>query len=166
MSTDPKDLSQHPLALAAAATREWKNPLVHLHHAARAGWLDDIEAELEAGEDIDVRTGDDWTWTPLHIASMSEHVSVVRLLLDRGADINALDGRGNTALMLAIHAKRIETAYLLLDAGADTRVTNRSGRTADNLATHDPELQSAVRRAGLKQIAGNAGATDREKPIF
>ena len=97
---------------------------------------------------------------------MSEHVSAVRLLLDRGVDISALDGRGNTALMLAIHAKRIETAYLLLDAGADTRVTNRSGRTADNLATHDPELQSAVRRAGLKQIAGNAGATEQEKPIF
>lgn len=163
--SDPKDLSQHPLALSAAATREWKNPLVHLHHAAREGWLDDIESELDAGEDIDVRTGDDWSWTPLQIASMCEHTSAVRLLLGRGADINALDGRGNSALMLAIHAKRIETAYLLLDSGADSLVVNQSGRTPDNLATHDPELQSAVRRAGLKQIAGTAGAQERENPI-
>lgn len=137
-----------------------------LHQAAREGWLDDIESELDAGEDINIRTDDDWSWTPLHIASMSEHVSAVRLLLGWSADINASDGRGNSALMLAIHAKRIETAYLLLDSGADTRVVNWSGRTADNLATHDPELQSAVRRAGLKQIAGTTGAQEREKPIF
>ena len=165
MSTDPKDLSQHPLALSAAASREWKDPRVLLHQAAREGWLDDIESELDAGEVIDVRTGDDWSWPPLHIASMSEHVSAVRLLLERGADINALDGRGNSALMLAIHAKRIEKAHLLLDSGADSLVVNQSGRTADNLATHDLELQSAVRRAGLKQIAGAAGAQERENPI-
>lgn len=166
MSSDPKDLSQHPLELSAAASREWKDPRVLLHQAAREGWLDDIESELDAGEDVDIRTGDDWSWTPLHIASMSEHVSAVRLLLERGADINALDGQGNSALMLAIHAKRIETAYLLLDSGADTCIVKGSGRTADNLATHEPELQSAVRRAGLKQIAGNEGAQEREKPIF
>ena len=166
MSTDPKDLSQHPLALSAAASREWKDPRVLLYQAAREGWLDDIESELDAGEDIDVRTGDDWSWTPLHIAPMSEHASAVRLLLERDADINALDGRGNSALMLAIHAKRIETAYLLLDAGADARVVNQTGRTAANRATHAPELQSAVRRAGLKQVAGTAGTQDREKPIL
>jgi|GEM_PF-2514662 len=66
--TDPDsaDRSQRPLARAAAATRNREEPLTHLHQAARYGWLEDIEAELKAGTDIEAHTTDLYQWTPLH----------------------------------------------------------------------------------------------------
>ena len=43
----------------------------------------------------------------------------MKLLLDRGADVNAVEStRGQTALMWAIAHKHPEVAKLLLDAGA------------------------------------------------
>jgi len=40
-------------------------------------------------------------WTPLHMACIKGHASVVRFLIDHGADINAQDGRGHTPLIIA-----------------------------------------------------------------
>lgn len=167
--TDPDsaDRSQHPLALAAAATRNRKQPLTHLHQAARYGWLEDIEAELDAGADIDAPTTDLYQWTPLHWAALSGQTEAVRLLLARGANINSSEAKGSTPLMFAIHGRHVETAHALLEAGADTRVVNESGRTAEELASqYDPELQAAVRRVGLNKFARTKGDQEREKPIF
>jgi ankyrin repeat protein len=53
----------------------------------------------------------------------------VRLLLDRGAPVNAVDGKGRTALMLAVKAcvdsywkdrRSPESVAMLLRAGAST----------------------------------------------
>ena len=167
MTNDPKYLSQHPLALAAAATRNQQDPLTHLHNAARHGWLKDIEAELDEGADIEAPTTDIYQWTPLHWSAIQGQTEAVRLLLARGANINSLEAKGSTPLMFAIHGKHVETAYELLDAGADTRVVNESGRTAEDLASlYDPDLQAAVRRTGLNRVAGISGEQAREKPIF
>ncbi len=40
--------------------------------------------------------------SPLHLAAQGGHLEVMRLLLDIGADVNARDGRGYTALHFAI----------------------------------------------------------------
>lgn len=37
-------------------------------------------------------------WTPLHLASYFGHKSMMELLLDNGADINALNNDGDTPL--------------------------------------------------------------------
>jgi len=57
--------------------------------------------------------------TPLHHAAAKNQVKVVRLLLDLGADPNATDLTGATALVAAAQAGTDETmAALLIDAGA------------------------------------------------
>ncbi|KAF1701161.1 hypothetical protein CSC66_13975 [Pseudoxanthomonas kaohsiungensis] len=165
--TDSADWSQHPLARRALAKGDQPTPMTHLHHAARHGWLEDIEVELDEGADIEAPTADQHQWTPLHWAALSGQTAAVRLLLTRGANINSLESKGSSPLMFAIHGKHVETAYVLLEAGADTRVVNEAGRTAEELASHyDPELQAAVRRYGLNKVAGVSGEQAREKPIF
>lgn len=56
--------------------------------------------------------------------------AVVKLLLDRGADINAADGHGNSALMeAASKGYDRELIRTLIKAGAKVDATNSAGRT-------------------------------------
>lgn len=54
----------------------------------------------------------------LHYAVWQKHVEAVRLLLVRGADINAIDDCGYSALHLAAEHGYLELTQLLLDMGA------------------------------------------------
>ena len=55
-------------------------------------------------------------------AAQNGHTDVVRCLLDRGADVNAKDAYGNTALMWAGHHGHKEVFKLLWDRGADRSI--------------------------------------------
>ena len=56
--------------------------------------------------------------TALMTASQSGHIDAVRLLLEKGADVNAVDERGETALNRAKSYKHTEIVKLLRAAGA------------------------------------------------
>lgn len=58
-------------------------------------------------------------WTALVWAARNGHTDLVTLLLDQGANINAITKDGFTALSHAISKKHINTAHLLLGCGAD-----------------------------------------------
>ncbi len=60
--------------------------------------------------------------TPLHVASQNGHLDVIRWLLDRGADVNALEVNGKTPLSLALDEGKIEASRLLLERGADANL--------------------------------------------
>ncbi|MGC9119664.1 MAG: ankyrin repeat domain-containing protein, partial [Thermoproteus sp.] len=51
--------------------------------------------------------------TPLHEAAKRCDIEAVKALLDRGADPNARDGSGRTALDIALEAKCLEAAKIL-----------------------------------------------------
>ena len=70
--------------------------------------------------------------TALHVAAWRAHPSVVKLLIQRGGDVNALDGRGRTPLALAVRAcvdsywqarRTPESVEALLEAGASVSGT-------------------------------------------
>ena len=79
---------------------------------------------------MDVR--DPENQTPLHLAAEGRFLDVIRVLLNRGADINARDNKGQTPLLRAI----TWTNYLLYadgagplqgpEAGAGTRSASHS----------------------------------------
>jgi hypothetical protein len=64
---------------------------------------------------------------PIHIAAQNGFDTHVQLLLDHGADINAVNGKGNTALHMAWSYDYVSTAELLTDKGADVYKTNAAG---------------------------------------
>jgi len=49
----------------------------------------------------------------------SGDITRLRAAIDAGADLEARDGQGRTALLLAVHADAVEAAKLLIQAGAD-----------------------------------------------
>lgn len=59
-----------------------------------------------------------WT-TPLHISVTQGHLWAVRLLLDRGADPNAIDGAGSTVLHTAVQSGHHTIVRELLRHHAD-----------------------------------------------
>ena len=66
-------------------------------------------------------------------ASTADVMPVLELLLERGAEVNAADGRGNTPLMLAAAECDPPVVRRLLAAGADMAAINLLGLTAFEL---------------------------------
>jgi len=66
--------------------------------------------------------------TPMAEASYKGHISVVKILLEAGADIEKGDERKNTPLHLAALFGHYDIVKLLLDAGAKANCTNSTGR--------------------------------------
>ena len=89
-----------------------------LHLVACKGDVDEVERLLAAGANVDARTTTNFgqrsarNSTPLIMAARFYHFDVMRLLLDRGADIDACDneGYGNEALCLFPIMPRSRTA--------------------------------------------------------
>jgi mono/diheme cytochrome c family protein len=66
-------------------------------------------------------------WTPIMLAALYGDVEDVRHLLAQGADPNAQNDAGGTALMYAV--EDADTTRLLLDRGADANARSGEGRT-------------------------------------
>ncbi len=79
---------------------------------------------------------------PLHFAATNGDVELVKLLLDRGAAINAATQDGWTALHFACLRGDEGLVQLLLDRGAVVSMTTKSGLSALSIATSegDPEI--------------------------
>lgn len=83
--------------------------------------------------------------SPLHKAVEAENFSLVQLLVERGADVNALDYNDGAFSPLHIACFNLAPAeiveYLVLH-GADINILNEDGETAINvLVRHAPNLQ-------------------------
>lgn len=93
--------------------------------AALKGELDLAEKMVKKGADVN-KTG----WTPLHYAASNGHVTVIQMLLENHAYIDAESPNGSTPLMMAGMYGSIEAVKLLLDEGADPLLKNQQGLTA------------------------------------
>lgn len=69
-------------------------------------------------------------FSPLIMAAYLNATDAVHLLLDHGAEVNAQDASGNTALMGTCFKGYAEVADLLISKGADVNLRNGDGATA------------------------------------
>ncbi len=88
---------------------------------------------IEAGANVNVKDRGQ-QWAALAFASRDRSAAICDLLLKAGAEIDATDAFGNTALWRAVMANNEETAALLLLSGANPECKNNSGVTPRSLS--------------------------------
>ena len=100
-----------------------------LHEATALGRPEDVSAQLDAGAAIEMRSSDGFT--PLQYAAFFGQISVVELLLERGADANAV--AENPMKVQPLHSAAtigsVEICRRLLEAGADVNGRQQLGYT-------------------------------------
>ncbi len=118
-------------------------PLNELMAAIDKGDVDSIRKTLDAGVNVNIpmnyqskdeKTGktSEFRTTFLMEALSRKQTEVVRMLVDKGADVNAANGRGMTPLMMAAMKYPSEPWMIkyLLGKGADINAADNSGDTA------------------------------------
>ena len=78
---------------------------------------------------VDLEERDDSGNTPLYNATMFDNTSLMKKLIDAGANINSKNRREETPLHLAAGHKKIETVRLLVSEGANLESKNEMGST-------------------------------------
>jgi len=109
--------------------------------------------------------------TPLHIAVQNRNfpfVQIIIALLNHGADPDAQDIDGNTALHIAMKLQNIPAVTILLKRGANPNKTNRLEQTALDIARNHPQtvkvkpryVDKRMRETALHQAAKNKNSRD------
>lgn len=88
-----------------------------LHYAARDGHLSTVKVLLDAGAVLEDRDPNDIT--PLIYAASNDRVEVARLLIERGANVNAIDWYGRSPLWCAVDVRNRDTPQPALGPGTD-----------------------------------------------
>jgi len=128
------------LAVAAMAQGPEKDA-DKFYSAVRENNLTQLQALLDQKASAD--SADNRGITPLMYAAEIGSVDAMRLLLDRGADVNAQNAFGSTALMWSVSdAAKVR---LLLDRGAQVNTAAKSGRTALIIAAFTNPSAEVVR---------------------
>jgi ankyrin repeat protein len=73
-------------------------------------------------------------WSPVHYAATGPSTELLAMLLDRGADINALAPNRNTPLMMAARYGPEDSVKLLVQRGADKKLINERNLSAADMA--------------------------------
>jgi hypothetical protein len=106
-------------------------------------------AQLAAHVNPNVKLGGS---APILVAVASTgQAAVVKVLLDKGANVNAHDPDGETALMAAVGSGNIEVVTMLLDKGADVKAKNKDGRTALKMLDQSLKIRELLMQRGAKE---------------
>ncbi|KKK16242.1 hypothetical protein ARAM_006285 [Aspergillus rambellii] len=128
------------IAVNAASNKGW----TPLHQAVYVGTgapdtafdktSEYIHLLLEHGADVNARLCSLTAETPLHLAAMAivPRPSLVLLLLEAGAETNALTGEGKSALHLAAERGRESIFRILYEGGADMALEAPDSARADD----------------------------------
>jgi uncharacterized protein len=107
-----------------------QKPELDFFETAAVGNANDLRRQLDA-DASKIKSRNSFGWTALHMASFAGNVANVKLLLDRGADVNvrAETKFHNTPLQVALLTGEYDAAKVLLEHGADALVRQNKGFT-------------------------------------
>ncbi|TNN59737.1 Histone-lysine N-methyltransferase EHMT2 [Liparis tanakae] len=111
-----------------------------LHHAAKLGNLEIVNMLLETGQ-VDVNAQDNGGWTPIIWSAEHKHVDVIKVLLNRGADVTISDKELNVCLHWAAYAGNVDIAELVLNSGCSLASVNMHGDTPLHIAAREGFLE-------------------------
>lgn len=72
-----------------------------------------------------------------HLAESLDNASLVKEMIAHGANANAVNKEGKTALMIAVEEANLDTVEALLQSGVDANIRDRSGKTALDYAASE-----------------------------
>jgi len=136
-----------------------------LHHAAgfREEETEPLLALLAKATSVGAR--DHRGWTPLHGAASANNLAAMRLLVERGADLNATTGApqdqagmpddvpGTTPLALVARDRQIRSAATLCALGADPQHAGAGGVSARDVAARRAQKEGAKPSADGSDLA-------------
>jgi hypothetical protein len=102
-----------------------------LLRAASQGTPAEIRQLLDAGAEIETTGGFfDGSATPLNRATLACNLDLMQVLLERGANVNARDGSGDTPIRNAVIRGNTPAVKLLMRYGADPHIVSGNGKSA------------------------------------
>jgi len=126
------------------------NKCTLLHISAYYG-LENIVNALLKLEKIDIHTTNKYRVTPLHWAAISGNAGVVRAILEKKANIDAIDQAEATPLHWAVKDGYISTTKVLLENGANPLLKDKYNHTPRNL-TRNSYIEQLVKRAEKRRL--------------
>ncbi|XP_026998616.2 transient receptor potential cation channel subfamily A member 1a isoform X2 [Tachysurus fulvidraco] len=111
-----------------------------LHLACTQGATEAVKVMLQAYKrvcDI-INITDGALQSPLHKAAIFDHYELVEYLISQGADIDFIDCKGHSPLLLATNCGAWRSVTLLLSHGADLTVKDKAGCNFLHLAILQP----------------------------
>ncbi|PVH95119.1 ankyrin [Periconia macrospinosa] len=130
-SEGPLNESFHPLSLASdfetivTSPVNTQSPNIHpmVFHSSEASSHGRPSVSTTDGSDHD-----DEGCNPLLAATFRNDINMVKLLTEKGADLEKVDKDGRSALLIAVERDNDALAQVLLELGADIRIVDRSGQ--------------------------------------
>ncbi|TNN76109.1 NF-kappa-B inhibitor epsilon [Liparis tanakae] len=119
-------------------TQNWRG-LACLHLAALNRQHPIMKLLVKKGADLNIQEGTSGK-TALHLATELHDITSVKLLLSRGANVDAAMFNGCTSLHLAVGRQDAAIANLLCQSGADTMLRNMEDETALDLADGNDDI--------------------------
>jgi hypothetical protein len=89
-----------------------------------------VEEIIRSGADPNFSNPDGSGKFPLHLAASLGNERITGALLEKGANINALDVEGETALHAAVSANSLATVRMLVEMGADVGIRAKNQQNA------------------------------------
>ena len=158
------------LELGADVFRPASNGLCGVHVACKNGHLDIVRQLLDADAGLMDHTTTSGGRSPLMFAASAGHMAIVRLLVERGANLDAAtdfddadaDVGGDTALHLAAFHGRSDIVDVLLKNGANPDMSMRNGRTPLIIGCeqgHSDVVRLLLQRRCFVHAVTNSGKT-------
>ena len=105
-----------------------------------------------------------WEQTPLYTALQYGHLNIAKLLLEKGADINAKNRyEKESSLHLATREKKEDLLEFLLSHKADPNINDRNGKTALHFAAMNDDLKAA---RSLVEAGAKGNILDGEESLW
>ena len=112
-------------------------PDISIHKAVSKENVGAIKQHLAAGTDVNAKD-DSLGWTPLHYAATLGNRQITKLLISKGADVNAINDVNQTPLDIAALIVGIET----------TKQRSNLTQTADLLRKHSGKTAEELKAEG------------------
>ena len=126
---------------------------------AASGSLESLRALLDCGANPNSFTENNHLQSALMQAAENGHVGCAKLLIERGADLHAIDDLGRTALGYAATGNQPDALRLLAGAGAPWDQPDDQGRLPVHLAAERGHVEALM---ALAELGADPSALDRQ----